>query len=221
MSGRPSDSDQPSLRGTGQLRESGPPLIGVLALQGDVEEHLRALQRLGARTLRVRRPADLDEIDGIVLPGGESTTMQSLLHTFDLFPPLRERLAAGLPAFGSCAGMILLATEVLDGRADQVPLAIVDMAVRRNAFGRQADSFEADVHLAEPDEAFRAVFIRGPWVERVGPAVEVLARVHYEDQERIVMVRQGAILATAFHPEVADDLRVHRLFLDLVRTSDR
>ncbi|WP_344427561.1 pyridoxal 5'-phosphate synthase glutaminase subunit PdxT [Amycolatopsis minnesotensis] len=202
------------------------PVVGVLALQGDVREHLAMLTGAGATALPVRRPAELSEVDGLVLPGGESTTMSRLLETFELLEPLRERIAAGLPAFGSCAGMILLAREVLDGRPDQRQLGGLDVVVRRNAFGRQVDSFESDLDftgLGAPGETpLHAVFIRAPWVERVGDGVEVLARVPDtpaagDAAARIVAVRQGSVLATAFHPELTGDERVHRLFVGMVR----
>ena len=197
------------------------PLIGVLALQGDVREHLAALDDSGADAVGIRRPEELDKVDGIVIPGGESTTMSRLLQVFELLEPLRERLRGGLPAYGSCAGMILLASEVLDTRPDAEHLGAIDMTVRRNAFGRQVDSFESDLEfegiIGDP---IRAVFIRAPWVERVGPGVEVLAQVPAAAGEaagRIVAVRQGSVIATSFHPEVAGDRRVHEMFVDLVR----
>jgi 5'-phosphate synthase pdxT subunit len=190
------------------------PRVGVLALQGDVREHCRALTSAGVDVVAVRRPADLDELDGIVLPGGESTTMGKLLTTFELLEPLRKALAGGLPAYGSCAGMILLADRVLDGTADQVRLGGLDVTVRRNAFGRQVDSFEGDLDFAGVDgEAMHAVFIRAPWVESAGPDVEVLARA----ADRIVAVRQGRLLATSFHPELTGDPRVHQMFVSMVR----
>ena len=197
------------------------PLIGVLALQGDVREHLAALDDSGADAVGIRRPEELDKVDGIVIPGGESTTMSRLLQVFELLEPLRERLRGGLPAYGSCAGMILLASEVLDTRPDAEHLGAIDMTVRRNAFGRQVDSFESDLEfegiICDP---IRAVFIRAPWVERVGPGVEVLAQVPAAAGEaagRIVAVRQGSVIATSFHPEVTGDRRVHEMFVDLVR----
>ena len=204
---------------------SSGPLIGVLALQGDVREHLAALTASGARATAVRRAAELSEVDGLVLPGGESTTMSRLLDIFELLDPLRERLTAGMPAYGSCAGMILLATKALDGRADQHQLGALDMIVRRNAFGRQVDSFEEDLDFAGvAGPPVHAVFIRAPWVESAGPDVEVLARVSDDPQVpggevaagRIVAVRQGRVLATAFHPELTGDTRVHRLFVEMV-----
>jgi 5'-phosphate synthase pdxT subunit len=201
--------------------------IGVLALQGDVREHLSALTDCGVRAVPVRRPAELDAVDGLVLPGGESTTMSRLLETFELLEPVRRRIADGMPAYGSCAGMILLARQVLDGRADQRQLGGLDVVVRRNAFGRQVDSFETDLSLVGlAGGPVHAVFIRAPWVESVGPDVEVLATVPHRPEAgaaegRIVAVRQGMVLATAFHPELTGDGRVHRLFCDLVRGGDR
>ena len=187
------------------------PVVGILALQGAVEVHARALTRLGADVIEVRTPADLTTIDAVVLPGGESTTMSKLLVVNDLFDPLSERLSAGLPALGTCAGMILLARAVLDGRADQRCFGVVDIDVRRNAFGRQVDSFEADLDvIGLPEAPVHAVFIRAPVVERVGEGVEVLARV---DHDRPVACRQGATIVTSFHPELSPDLRVHELFL--------
>lgn len=189
------------------------PVIGVLALQGDVREHLIALAGLGVTARPIRRARELAELDGIVIPGGESTTICRLLDVFELREPLTARLRAGLPAFGSCAGMIVLASQILDGRPDQVPLGAIDIVVRRNAFGRQVDSFESDLAIAGIDGGpVRAVFIRAPWVERTGPDVQVLARVG----EHPVAVRQGRVLVTSFHPEVAGDDRLHALFLDMV-----
>lgn len=192
------------------------PLIGVLALQGDTREHLAALQEAGAEAITVRRRAELDVVDGLVLPGGESTAMSHLLRDFDLLDPLRARLADGLPAYGACAGMILLSSEILDAGAEgreALPLSGIDMTVRRNAFGRQVDSFEGDIPFEGLDGTVRAVFIRAPWVERVGAGVQVLARA----AGHVVAVRQGAVLATAFHPEVTGDRRVHQMFVDMVR----
>ena len=195
------------------------PQVGVLALQGDVREHLTALRASGADAFAVRRPAELEDVEGLVIPGGESTTMYKLAIAFDLFEPLRQRLAAGLPAYGSCAGMIMLADRIADGVDGQVTLGGLDITVRRNAFGRQVDSFEAPVVLAPfPDAPFHAVFIRAPWVDEVGRSVEVVGRVGAGAGEgRIVAVRQGAILATAFHPELTGDHRVHALFVEIVR----
>ncbi len=191
------------------------PSIGVLALQGDIREHLAALRAAGAEARPVRRRGELDAVDALVIPGGESTTMSLLLRELELLEPLRLRLAAGMPAYGSCAGMILLASEILDpgepGR-QATALGAIDMTVRRNAFGRQVDSFECDVEFGGLDGPAHAVFIRAPWVERVGPGVEVLARA----DGHVVAVRQGRVLATAFHPEVTGDRRVHRLFVDIV-----
>ena len=195
------------------------PTIGVLALQGDVREHLTALERVGAAGRAVRREAELDGLHGIVLPGGESTTMDKLMRAFGLRDPLRAALGAGLPAYGSCAGMILLADRVLDGPPDQETLGGIDMTVRRNAFGRQVASFEGEVEMAGvAGGPLHGVFIRAPWVEDVGPAVEVLARVEEgEAAGRIVAVRQGSLLATSFHPEMTGDARLHGYFADLVR----
>ncbi|MGC4963704.1 pyridoxal 5'-phosphate synthase glutaminase subunit PdxT [Gordonia sp. DT218] len=199
------------------------PRIGVLALQGDVREHLAALTEAGAQAEAVRRPAELAAVDAVVIPGGESTTMSHLLNVFDLFDPLRERLAAGMPAYGSCAGMIMLASTILDTRADARHLDALDITVRRNAFGRQVESFETDLEFTgitdRPGDApMRAVFIRAPWVESIAPEVEVLAQVPDGPAEgRIVAVRQGDVLATSFHPEVTGDRRVHQYFVDMVR----
>ncbi|MFC7450228.1 pyridoxal 5'-phosphate synthase glutaminase subunit PdxT [Rhodococcus daqingensis] len=195
------------------------PTIGVLALQGDVREHLAALEASGARGVGVRRVSELESVDGLVIPGGESTTMSRLLTVFDLLEPLRARLRDGMPAYGSCAGMILLASEVLDTRPDAQCLSGIDITVRRNAFGRQVDSFEEDLEFAGIEGApMRAVFIRAPWVERVGPGVEVLATVPEGPAAgRVVAVREGNVLATSFHPEVTGDRRVHQLFVDMVR----
>jgi pyridoxal 5'-phosphate synthase pdxT subunit len=197
-----------------------PVRIGVLALQGDVREHVRSLTAVGAEPSAVRRPADLDDVDGLVLPGGESTTMSRLLEVFELLEPLRKHVAEGLPVYGSCAGMVLLADEVLDGRPDQRSVGGLDVVVRRNAFGRQVDSFETDLAFGGVGEV-HAVFIRAPWVERTGEAVEVLARVPDGSRAagRVVAVRQGRVLATSFHPELTGDDRVHGLFVDMVKGS--
>ena len=184
--------------------------VGVLALQGDVREHASALADLGVCVVEVRRPDDLAAVDALVLPGGESTTMSLLLESSGLFDPIAGRLAEGMPAFGTCAGMILLAHEVIDGRSDQRTFSVLDVSVRRNAFGRQRDSFEADLDVAGVSGGpVDAVFIRAPFVERVGPEVEVLAEVDGHP----VLCRQGPVLAAAFHPELSGDLRVHQLFL--------
>ncbi|WP_153398815.1 pyridoxal 5'-phosphate synthase glutaminase subunit PdxT [Ornithinicoccus halotolerans] len=194
--------------------------IGVLAVQGDVREHVRALTLAGAEALLVRRPAELDQVDGLVLPGGESTTIDRLTRVFGLREPLRERIAGGMPAYGSCAGMIMLADRLLDGHPQQQTLGGLDVTVRRNAFGRQVDSFECDLEVpALPGSGapVRAVFIRAPWVEQAGPGVEVLASVAVDGRETGVAVRQGPLLATSFHPEVTDDHRFHALFVQMVR----
>jgi 5'-phosphate synthase pdxT subunit len=199
------------------------PLVGVLALQGDVREHLAALRAAGAEAIAVRRPEELAKVHGLVLPGGESTTMSRLLETFELLDPLRARLADGMPAYGSCAGMILLAKELRDGRPDQQQLGALDVVVRRNAFGRQVDSFEADLDITDvPGGPVHAVFIRAPWVESAADHVEVLASVPDSADAgaatgKIVAVRQGRVLATAFHPELTGDGRVHELFVRTVR----
>ncbi|MCD4535093.1 pyridoxal 5'-phosphate synthase glutaminase subunit PdxT [Nocardioides sp. cx-169] len=196
------------------------PTIGVLALQGDVREHLRALGTLGVGALAVRRPSELEACDALVLPGGESTTMAKLARTFELFEPVRDRIKRGMPAFGTCAGMILLAERVEDGTADQETMGGLDITVRRNAFGRQVDSFEGDLAFAGLDSPVHALFIRAPWVEQVGEAVQVLATVtHGEAAGRIVAVRQDHLMATSFHPEVGADHRIHSLFVDLVKQS--
>jgi 5'-phosphate synthase pdxT subunit len=189
--------------------------VGVLALQGDTREHLAALAEAGAEALTVRRISELDSVDALVIPGGESTAISHLLREFEMLEPLRARLADGMPAYGSCAGMILLANEILDAGAEgrqAEPLRGIDMTVRRNAFGRQVDSFEEDIAFEGLDSQVHAVFIRAPWVERVGPSVEVLARAGGHP----VAVRQGRMLATAFHPEVTGDRRVHKLFVDSI-----
>jgi 5'-phosphate synthase pdxT subunit len=219
--------------------------IGVFALQGDVREHLAALAECDVIARPVRRAAELDDVHALVIPGGESTTMSKLAVEFELFEPLAGRVRTGMPVYGSCAGMIMLASRVLDGRPDQRTLAGIDMTVRRNAFGRQVDSFEAPITLdGLGDEPFHAVFIRAPWVESVGDNVSVLGRVPVSGPVtpvgplapgapiaagnvpdaaagRIVAVRQGNLLATSFHPEITGDLRVHRYFVDLVRAAEQ
>lgn len=196
--------------------------IGVLALQGDVAEHARALEESGARALRVRRAAELASVDGLVIPGGESTTMSNLLLAFDLFESLAERIASGMPVWGTCAGMIMLASRVLDGRDDQRSFGAIDMVVRRNAFGRQVDSYEEDLEVGGVEGgSFHAVFIRAPWVESVGEGVKVLARAGNAPDGPIVAVRSGNALATSFHPEVGGDSRMHALFTRIVEESAR
>ena len=201
---------------------SAAPVIGVLALQGDVPEHLRALAEAGARGVPVRRAEELDRVDGLVIPGGESTTLWRLSVAFDVLDPLRKLISAGLPAFGSCAGMIMLADRLADGVAGQLTFGGIDMTVRRNAFGRQVDSFESDVTLsglpaAGDPSPLRAVFIRAPWVEHNGQNVAVLGTEARTG--RIVAVRQGPLLATAFHPELTRDRRIHQLFVDIVKDN--
>ena len=198
---------------------TGAPLIGVLGLQGDVREHRAMLEEAGARTITVRRPSEVEQVDALVMPGGESTTMYKLARTFDLFDPLRVRLREGMPAFGTCAGMILLADRIEGGSVGQETFGGLDVVVRRNAFGRQVDSFEADLDVVELDKPFHAMFIRAPWVEKVGADVSVVARVATgAEVGRIVAVRQGHLLATSFHPEITGDRRFHELFVDLVRS---
>ncbi|HMD25081.1 MAG TPA: pyridoxal 5'-phosphate synthase glutaminase subunit PdxT [Methylomirabilota bacterium] len=196
-------------------------VIGVLALQGDVPEHLRALEDVGARAVPVRRPEELHQLDGLVIPGGESTTLWRLSVAFDMLEPLRKLIASGLPAFGSCAGMIMLADRLADGVAGQLTYGGIDMSVRRNAFGRQVDSFESDITLSGLDGSdampLRAVFIRAPWVEQNGENVTVLGTE--QRTGRIVAVRQGQLLATAFHPELTPDRRIHELFVDIVKDN--
>ncbi len=192
----------------------------MLALQGDVREHLSMLHGLGADAVAVRRPSELGEVDGLVLPGGESTTMSKLARIFDLLDPLRQAAKDGLPMFGTCAGMIMLADRIEGGVADQETIGGLDVVVRRNAFGRQVDSFEADLSVADLDTPFHAMFIRAPWVDEVGPDVEVVATVATGPATgRIVAVRQRHLLATSFHPEVTGDARIHALFTDLVRSG--
>ena len=193
--------------------------IGVLALQGDVREHLHALEAVGVTALPVGSERDLDSVVGLVIPGGESTTMSKLAVRDGLFEPLRAARATGLPMYGSCAGMIMLADRVLDARADQETIGGLDITVRRNAFGRQVDSFEADIAVdGIGHEPFPAVFIRAPWVEAVSETVEVLARVSgTAEADTIVAVRQGPLMATSFHPELTGDLRIHEMFVRIVR----
>ncbi|WP_327712048.1 pyridoxal 5'-phosphate synthase glutaminase subunit PdxT [Streptomyces sp. NBC_00464] len=193
---------------------SDTPVIGVLALQGDVREHLIALASADALARPVRRPEELAEVDGLVIPGGESTTMSKLAALFGMLEPLRERVRAGMPVYGTCAGMILLADKILDPRSGQETVGGIDMIVRRNAFGRQNESFEAAVEVAGIEGGpVEGVFIRAPWVESVGAQAEVVA----EHGGHIVAVRQGNALATSFHPELTGDHRLHAYFVDMVR----
>ncbi|GHG20674.1 pyridoxal 5'-phosphate synthase glutaminase subunit PdxT [Streptomyces filamentosus] len=194
---------------------SSTPVIGVLALQGDVREHLIALAAADAVARPVRRPEELAEVDGLVLPGGESTTISKLAVLFGLMEPVRERIAAGMPVYGTCAGLIMLADKILDPRSGQETFGGIDMIVRRNAFGRQNESFEAGVTVEGIATPVEGVFIRAPWVESVGAGVEVLA----EHEGHIVAVRQGKVLATSFHPELTGDHRIHELFVDMVRAE--
>lgn len=184
--------------------------VGVLALQGAYGRHVDAVRELGAEAVEVRTPADLDGVDRLIMPGGESTTMSFLLESNELFDPIAVRLAEGMPVFGTCAGMILLSASILDGRDDQRSFAAIDIDVRRNAFGRQVDSFEADLDVVGLTTPIRAVFIRAPVVARVGGGVEVLASVG----DQPVLCRQGSTMVAAFHPELADDRRLHQMFLD-------
>jgi 5'-phosphate synthase pdxT subunit len=204
--------------------------IGVLAVQGDVREHLRALSTPNVQATGVRRPRELDEVDALVIPGGESTTMDKLVRAFDLQEPLRKRIAGGMPVYGSCAGMIMLADRIADARPDQETLGGLDITVRRNAFGRQVDSFEEDLHIpriaalttapAGHPATFRAVFIRAPWVEDMGGGVEVLATVESGPATgRVVAIQQGNLLATSFHPEMTGDDRLHDYFTSMVRAA--
>ena len=200
-------------------QEEGPVRFGVLALQGAFSAHVEVLRRIGVDTLLVRSSEELDRVDALVLPGGESTTMSNLLARHDLGDRLRERLRNGLPAFGTCAGMILLASTIVDGRADQIALEILDITVRRNGYGRQVDSFETDIAVEGLDDPFHAVFIRAPIVERTGNGVEVMA---LDPQGNPALVRQGRILATSFHPELTADDRIHRMFVESVlATAER
>ena len=219
--------------------QTSSPLVGVLALQGDVREHLHALEAVGARAVGVRRPSELAAVDGLVIPGGESTTIDKLARIFELAEPIKERIVAGMPVYGSCAGMILLANEIADPAKDlegrpQQSFGGLDITVRRNAFGRQRESFETDLDFKGLDfsageagvDPVHAVFIRGPWVERVGPEVEILAQVDPDKARhtdtlhglaRIVAVRSGKLLATSFHPEVTGEKRIHELFIRMIR----
>lgn len=197
------------------------PIIGVLAIQGAVREHMALLEAAGARAVAVKHPADLAQISGIVLPGGESTTISKLAVIDGLMEPLRDFAASGLPMYGSCAGMILLADRILDGRPDQETIGGIDMTVRRNAFGRQVDSFEGGIDLEGIEGGpFPGVFIRAPWVEEIGARVEVIGRVGAGAAAgRIVAVRDRNLIATSFHPELTGDTRVHQYFVEMVRQA--
>lgn len=196
------------------------PTIGVLSLQGDVREHLRVLTALGADATTVRRVGELERCHALVVPGGESTTMAKLARTFGLIEPIQARIGAGMPVFGTCAGMIMLADHIKDGMAGQETFGGLDVTVRRNAFGRQVDSFETDLDFVGLDDPVHAVFIRAPWVDEVGAGVRVLARVDGgPSDDKVVAVQQEQLMATSFHPEVDDDERVHRMFVDLVRQN--
>lgn len=192
--------------------------VGVLALQGDFREHLNALTQCGVQGVEVRTPAELEKVDALIIPGGESTTIVSLAKTFELFEPIKRRIASGMPTYGSCAGMIMLADHIVAAKDGQETFGGIDITVRRNAFGRQVDSFEAEVLAPEISASpICAIFIRAPWVEKVGQDVQVLASIEGSDgQSHVVAVRQGHLLATAFHPEITDDYSVHRYFLEKV-----
>ena len=193
--------------------------VGVLAVQGDVREHINSLTSLNVAVQKVRNPEELKTVNALVIPGGESTTISMLAKRVGLMDPLRKFVKDGFAVYGSCAGMIMLADEILDGRSDQETIGGLDITVRRNAFGRQVDSFETDLSVKDFDKSFRAIFIRAPWVERVGESVEVLAAVTAENgTQHPVMVRQGSVLATAFHPELTTDNRVHEYFVQMAKS---
>ena len=192
--------------------------IGVLALQGDVREHFSAIENCGAIATEVKRPGDIENLDGLIIPGGESTTIAKLLRIFELFEPLQKALQNGLPVYGSCAGMILLAKEIIDGTSDQETLGIIDITVKRNAFGRQVDSFEQELLIREIDtKPFNAIFIRAPWIEQIGADVKSLAEIKSSDGlMHSVLARENNVLVSSFHPELTGDLRVHRYFIDKI-----
>jgi 5'-phosphate synthase pdxT subunit len=193
--------------------------VGVLAVQGDVREHINSLTSLNVAVQKVRNPEELKTVNALVIPGGESTTISMLAKRVGLMEPLRKFVKDGFAVYGSCAGMIMLADEILDGRSDQETIGGLDITVRRNAFGRQVDSFETDLDVKDFDKNIRAIFIRAPWVERVGESVEVLAAVTAENgTQHPVMVRQGSVLATAFHPELTNDNRVHEYFVQMAKS---
>jgi 5'-phosphate synthase pdxT subunit len=192
--------------------------IGVLALQGDVREHFSAIENCGAIAIEAKRPGDIENLDGLIIPGGESTTIAKLLRIFELFEPLQKALQNGLPVYGSCAGMILLAKKIIDGTSDQETLGIVDITVKRNAFGRQVDSFEQELLIPEIDtKPFNAIFIRAPWIEQIGADVKSLAEIKSSDGlMHSVLAREKNALVSSFHPELTGDLRVHRYFIDKI-----
>ena len=193
--------------------------VGVLAVQGDVREHINSLISLNVAVQKVRNPEELKTVNALVIPGGESTTISMLAKRVGLMEPLRKFVKDGFAVYGTCAGMIMLADEILDGRSDQETIGGLDITVRRNAFGRQVDSFETDLSVKDFDKSFRAIFIRAPWVERIGESVEVLASVTAENgTQHPVMVRQGSVLATAFHPELTTDNRVHEYFVQMAKS---
>jgi len=192
--------------------------IGVLALQGDVREHIFAIEKCEAIAIEVKRPSDLENLDGLIIPGGESTTIVKLLRIFELFEPLQKALRNGLPVYGSCAGMILLANKIIDGTADQETLEVIDITVKRNAFGRQVDSFEQELLIPEiDDKPFNAIFIRAPWIEEIGADVKSLADLTtVGGKVHSVLARSETALVSSFHPELSGDLRVHRYFIDKI-----
>ncbi|MFZ4123063.1 MAG: pyridoxal 5'-phosphate synthase glutaminase subunit PdxT [Candidatus Planktophila sp.] len=192
--------------------------VGVLALQGDFREHLKALEHCGVQGVEVRRVSELESVDALIIPGGESTTIVSLAKTFELFEPIKKRITEGMPVYGSCAGMIMLADKIVAAKDGQETFGGIDITVRRNAFGRQVDSFETDISAPEISTLpIRAIFIRAPWVEKIGKDVQSLASLESGNgQSHVVAVRQGRLLATAFHPEITDDYSVHRYFLEKV-----
>jgi len=192
--------------------------VGVLALQGDFREHLKALEHCGVQGVEVRRVSELESVDALIIPGGESTTIVSLAKTFELFEPIKKRITEGMPVYGSCAGMIMLADNIVAAKDGQETFGGIDITVRRNAFGRQVDSFETDISAPEISTLpIRAIFIRAPWVEKIGKDVQSLASLESSNgQSHVVAVRQGRLLATAFHPEITDDYSVHRYFLEKV-----
>ena len=193
--------------------------VGVLALQGDVREHINSLTSLNVAVQKVRNPEELKTVNALVIPGGESTTISMLASRVGLMDPLKKFVQDGFAVYGSCAGMIMLADEILDGKIDQETIGGLDITVRRNAFGRQVDSFETDLIVKDFDKSFRAIFIRAPWVERVGASVEILASIKTDSgQQHPVMVRQGSVLATAFHPELTKDNRVHEYFVQMAKS---
>ena len=191
------------------------PRVGVLALQGAFDAHCHAVTDCGVQAVQVRTPKDLETVDALIIPGGESSTISQLLETSGLWEPIRDRIAAGMPVWGTCAGLILLASEILDGRSDQLSFGALDVSVRRNAFGRQVDSFESEIDIVGDAIGFHGVFIRAPRIERMGSAVEVVGTYRGEP----VLVRQGVVLGASFHPELTADQRLHQMFVDMIHTA--